>query len=145
MVFAVTPVTAELPFGLASARCADTSGLVACVDELYAQDGTCETGPAHIDPIFGHLTALPPANDFQALCSTEQTECTGAASELRFTVDAAGNALVPMDWRGVLLRPDGIPVPRLVTGNTDFPAFASGPRCFGGTAPGASCGSDAAS
>ncbi len=143
VAIAVTLVTAELPFALASARCADTPGLVACVDELFAQDGTCETAPAHIDPIFGHLTALPPANDFQALCTTKQTECTGAASELRFTVDRAGNVLVPMDWRGVLLRPDGIPVPRLVTGNTDFPAFASGPRCFGGATPGAACASDA--
>ena len=80
VAIAVTPVTAELPFGLASARCADTPGLVACVDELYAQDSTCETGPSHIDPIFGHFTALPPANNFQALCKTQRTECTGAAS-----------------------------------------------------------------
>jgi hypothetical protein len=123
---AVTPVSASLPFGLASARCADTAGLIACVDELYARDGTCETTAAHIDPIFGHFTALPPANDYQALCTTAQTECTGLATEVRLTVDAQGHALIPMDWRGVLLRPYGIPVARLVRGDTTYEAFLGG-------------------
>jgi hypothetical protein len=36
------------------------------VDELYARDGTCETGPAYIAPVFGHFTALPLANDYLA-------------------------------------------------------------------------------
>ncbi|MEO2191004.1 MAG: hypothetical protein ABGY24_01020, partial [bacterium] len=61
---AVTRVSDALPFGLAVERCADTPGLVACVDELFARDGTCETAVAHIDPLFGHFTALPPANDY---------------------------------------------------------------------------------
>src|SRR5262245_54097351 len=100
---AVTPVSAPLPFGLAAARCADTPGLVACVDELYARDGTCATGPDHVDPIFGRFTALPPANDYQALCETPNTPCTGRQDEVRFTVDAAGNALIPMEYRGVLI------------------------------------------
>ncbi len=124
---AVTSVSDALPFGLASARCADTVGLVACVDELHPADGTCDDTAAHVDPVFGHFTALPPANDYQALCGTPNTECTGAAAELRFTIDRAGNALVPVDWRGVLLRPDGIPVPRLLRGETKFPAFSSVP------------------
>jgi hypothetical protein len=124
---AVTLVTDPLPFGLASARCADTAGLVACVDELHPADGTCENAAAHADPVFGHFTALPPANDYRALCDTPGTECTGLASELRFTIDRAGHALVPVDWRGVLLRPDGIPVPRLLRGEIAFPAFASAP------------------
>jgi cysteine-rich repeat protein len=123
---AVTPVTEPLPLGLATARCVDTPGLVACIDELYARDGTCETSPGHIDLTFGHFTALPPANDFQALCTTGTpgSPCTGLQAEARFTVDAAGNALVPMDYRGVLIQADRIPVPRLIQGNTKLPAFA---------------------
>lgn len=123
---AVTPVSAALPFGLATARCADTASLVACIDELYAKDGTCGTAAANVDPVFGHFTALPPANNYEALCETAGTECDGTSSELRFTVDSAGNALVPVDWRGILLRPDGIPVPRIVRGATSLPAFAGG-------------------
>ena len=142
---AVTPTTAsDLPLELATSRCADLPGAIACVDELYAQNGSCETGSVHIDPIFGHFTALPPANDFEAICTPAQNECDGAARNLRFTVDASGNALIPMDWRGILLRPDGIPVARIVSGNTNFPAFSSGgpeflsaPRCLGGARTGA--------
>jgi Tol biopolymer transport system component len=123
---AVTAVSDPLPLGLATARCAGTSGLVACIDELYARDGTCETGSAHIDPTFGHFTALPPPNDYQALCTTATpgSPCTGLQTEARFTVDAAGNALVPMDYRGVLIQADRIPVPRLIQGNTKLPAFS---------------------
>jgi cysteine-rich repeat protein len=123
---AVTAASEPLPLGLATARCADTPGLVACIDELYARDGTCETGPAHVDPTFGHFTALPPPNDYQALCTTATpgTPCTGLAAEARFTVDVAGNALVPMDYRGVLIQADRIPVPRLIQGNTKLPAFS---------------------
>jgi cysteine-rich repeat protein len=122
---AVTAASEPLPLALATARCADTSGLVACVDELYARDGTCETAAEHIDATFGHFTALPPPNDYQALCTTETpgSPCRGLASEARFTVDAAGNALVPMDYRGVLIHADRIPVPRLILGNTRIPAF----------------------
>ena len=47
---AVTAADAPLPCGLATIRCADTPDLLACVDELYARDGTCETGDDHIDP-----------------------------------------------------------------------------------------------
>ena len=50
----------------------------------------------------------------------------GIIDELRFTVDAAGNALVPIDWRGVLVENERVPIPRLVRGQTDFPAFPGG-------------------
>jgi len=123
---AVTAVAAPVPFGLASARCADTPGLVACVDELYPDDGTCDNSAAHVDPIFGHFTALPPANDYRTLCNTPGTECLPSNADLRFAIDKAGSALVPVDWRGVLLRPDDIPVPRLLRGTTSFPAFTGG-------------------
>ena len=129
--------------GGATLRCANATGVLACIDELFAQDGTCQTGSSHVDPTFGHFTALPPANDFEAICEFDQNECDGLPRDLRFTIDLAGNALIPMDWRGVLLRPDGVPVARLVSGNTDFPGFSSGPRCFGGATPGAACADDA--
>ena len=65
------------------------------MDELYARDGTCETGIDHVDPLFGHFTALPPANNYQALCTTTDpgAPCEPLPPkdrELRFTVDAAG-------------------------------------------------------
>src|SRR5437588_505657 len=68
MTIAVTSAGSPLPCSLASARCADslgTAGLVACVDELYVVDGTCRRDVAGVDPTFGHLTALPLANDYQ--------------------------------------------------------------------------------
>jgi Tol biopolymer transport system component len=126
VAIAVTPASSPLPFALAAARCAETPGLVACVDELYARDGTCANTTAHIDPLFGQFTALPPANDYQALCTTTDpgAPCTGLADELRFTIDAAGNALVPMDYRGVLVQSDRIPIPRLILGDTGIEAFS---------------------
>jgi cysteine-rich repeat protein len=130
---AATPVSAPLPFGLATARCADTPGLVACIDELFARDGTCATGPDHVDPTFGRFTALPPPNDYQGLCVTtapdgpcEPGRIPPEKRELRFAVDAAGNALVPMDYRGVLVHSDRIPIPRLLLGGTALEAFSGG-------------------
>src|SRR6185503_9982748 len=77
-----------------------TIASVACIDTLFALDGTCGSRP---DPNFPHFTALPPPNDYQALCNEPNPPCTGLATEMRFTVDAAGNVLIPMDWRGVLV------------------------------------------
>src|SRR6185436_137515 len=66
-------------------------GPVLCVDELFAADGTCETTPGET---FTHFTALPPANDYAALCPAGSAAgCTGLASALAFTIDAAGNVL----------------------------------------------------
>ena len=125
---AVSAVSAPLPCALARTRCADATGLVACIDELYAIDGTCRTEPNDVDPLFGSFTALPPPNDFQKVCTTQQNSpCTGGAPELRVTADAAGNAFVPWDFRGVLVRLDDVPVPRLVRASTSFDAFDGGP------------------
>src|SRR5262245_16821186 len=76
----------DLPCGLASGRCRDTFGLVACVDELYLEDGACD-GVLH--PDFGYFTALPPANDFGALCTTPSPPCVGDPKDLevRLAVD----------------------------------------------------------
>jgi hypothetical protein len=125
---AVTSIGDALPFFLAGARCADTPGLIACIDELYEPDGTCGTAERHRGTIFGSFTALPPPNDYEALCTTLDTECDGTAMEVRFAVDSEGHALVPVDWRGVLLRPDGVPVPRLVRGDLRLSAFAGSPQ-----------------
>jgi len=111
---AVTTAGAPLPCALASTRCAERAGmpgLVACVDDLFAVDGTCETSRASLDQPFGHFTALPPPNDYRAIIDP--------AGEVRFTVDAAGNVLVPIDWRGVL---DG-GVSRRLRGSAAVQAF----------------------
>ena len=111
---AVTTVGSPLPCGLAAQRCVNASGtpgLLACVDDLFEADGTCRPVP---HGIFGHFTALPPPNDYQALCTGGP--CTGTENEIRFTTDAAGNLLVPVDWRGILVRAGSVPVPRLLRG-----------------------------
>ncbi len=121
---AVTAAGSPLPCALAAARCADAQlpGLVACVDELFVRDGSCRVSTDALDPTFAHFTALPPANDYGAICTTPAPLCTGAAEDLRVTVDVAGNALVPMDWRGVLVAGQAVPVPRLLRGSTAVPA-----------------------
>jgi hypothetical protein len=63
---AVTGTSDALPCGLASATCADQSGLIACVDALYANDGAC--GTAIGDAIFPHFMALPVPNDWADDC-----------------------------------------------------------------------------
>jgi cysteine-rich repeat protein len=124
----VTKVTDPLPCGLATTRCASTTGVVACVDELFEMDGTCRTEPARIDSTFPSFTALPPPNSFQAMCTPAAgTPCTGTASEVRFTVDDAGNLLLPVDWSGVRVFLDGVPVPRLVRSGSGIDAFAGSP------------------
>src|SRR5262249_5178963 len=124
-VIAVTHPDEDLPCGLATRRCREVLGLTACVDELYLGDGGCDDAP---DPVFSHFTALPPANDFGALCTSPSgaptSPCAGTADAVLFPVDRAGNLLLPMDWRRVLVRRDDVPVPRLLRGTTTLEAFA---------------------
>lgn len=136
---AVTTAAAELPCALAAEQCRtcvvdpsvcglSTGELLACIDEFYPRDGTCANDPVTtgVDPVFPHFTALPPANDFRALCSVGGP-CQPTTSEARFAVDVDGNALVPVDWRGVLVATERVPVPRLVRAITDLPAFSGFP------------------
>jgi hypothetical protein len=118
----VTAANAPLPCDLASAPCAGHAGLLACVDGLFTIDGTCGTTS---DPIFSHFTALPPPNDYQALCVDPSPPCTGRASEMHFTIDAAGNILLPMDWSGILIG-QHVPIARLLRGGSSVAAFPDG-------------------
>jgi Tol biopolymer transport system component/subtilisin-like proprotein convertase family protein len=119
---AVTSRAAGVPCGLAHGPCAEQSGTIACVDAFYATNGTCDATPHEVFP---HFTALPPSNDYRALCSEPSPPCTDEASEMRFTVDAAGNVLLPMDWRGILVG-EGVPIARLLRGTTNLTAFPGG-------------------
>ncbi len=131
---AYTPADQLVACGLANERCAEATGagLLACVDEIYAVNGTCQTDAGSLDATFAHFTALPPPNDYQALCQGP-APCTGTAVEARITTDAAGNVLVPMDWRGVLVKVGSIdetatdekrvPVPRLLRGTSALEPF----------------------
>ena len=105
---------ATVPCGLATTTCratAASSGLVACIDDIYARDGTCG---ADRDSTFGRFTALPPPSDYQATCVAESPPCTAVADEARLTLDEAGNLLVPVYWQGVLIEDGDQPVPRLL-------------------------------
>ncbi len=117
---AVTASGEPLPCALASLRCDQTPGLSACIDELYAANGTCNGQP---HPSFVGFTALPPSNDYQALCTDPVPPCTGSANEVRFTVDGRGNLLIPMDWRGVRVDRDAVPVARLLRTSSTVEAF----------------------
>ena len=79
--------------------CAAQTGFLACIDDLHA-DTKCGS-PANAT--FPHFTALPPPNRYQAICTTPSPPCTGSRNDVRFAVDTAGNILMPMDWRGVLV------------------------------------------
>jgi cysteine-rich repeat protein len=118
---AVTAAGSALPCGLASLPCNRNPSLLACVDQIYATNGTCNAQP---EPTFPHFTALPPSNDYQALCVDPMPPCTGQADEVRFTVDAAGNILIPMDWRGVRVDRDAVPVARLLRASSTIESYA---------------------
>lgn len=123
VAIAVSRTADRLPCDLVTRPCRQQSGLVACVDELFDADGTCATDP---DPTFPSFTALPPANDFEAICTPEAgstSPCDGTVDALQLTTDAAGNLLIPVDWRGVLFRQDLVPVLRLVRGTSSLEAF----------------------
>ncbi len=106
-----------LPCGLATDPCTSQSGLRACIDDFYANDGACGTGVPFSS--FPHFTALPPPNDYASDCyrlsavDTPPGPCNPTAPNVRAGVDAAGNLLMPMSWQRVLV-PSSIPVPRLV-------------------------------
>ncbi len=109
---AVTAAGVPLPCGLATATCDGATGTIACVDEIYDANGTCQQNPAKT---FSHFTALPQANDYASLCfANSPAPCNPTLSELRMTVDAAGNILVPFNWQGLLATNGGVPVPRLL-------------------------------
>jgi WD40-like Beta Propeller Repeat len=126
---AVAPL--PLPCSLATLRCADPgapSNMRACIDELYAHDGTCETGAVHRHPDFPGLTALPLRNDFQGICDSADPSipCNNNNANVQLTTDADGNLVVPIDWRGVLV-PGTLPIPRLVRAGSSIAAFSGQP------------------
>ncbi len=120
---AVTAVGAPAPIALLTGGCATQSGLVACVDDLFAANGTCQPT---LDATFPHFTALPIVNDYSTLCF-QDTPCDATASEMRFTVDTLGNLLIPMDWTRVLANQIDLPVPRLLRATAFSPILLPTP------------------
>jgi len=118
---AVTAAGAPLPCGLATTPCAAETNLRACVDDFFEGEVGCPATPHGTFPSF---TALPPPNSYQALCTDPVEVCTGLSNDIRFTTDAAGNVLLPMDWRGVLVNRDAVPVARLLRASTDVESYA---------------------
>jgi hypothetical protein len=106
-------------------------GFGACIDTLYAGETSCDVGTMQIDATFPSFTALPPPNDFRALCDDSgpySPPCApDAPASVRFAVDQRGNMLVPMWWQGVL-EPLPPPLARFVKGSTAFPAGDGGSR-----------------
>src|SRR5262249_46624106 len=48
--------------------------------------------------------------------------CLGTQDEIRMAVDKAGNLLVPINWRGILVQAQNVPVPRLLRGSSPIAA-----------------------
>ena len=122
---AVTRASAPLPCGLATAPCSQT-GLLACIDDFFNDQGSCLEAPPSAKG-FAHFTALPPPNDYHALCGADMPPCNLALSsnELRVGLDSEGNLLLPVDWQGILV-PSAIPVPRLMRATVDVPIRVPG-------------------
>jgi Tol biopolymer transport system component len=120
-IIAVTRVGDPVPCGLAAptASCATTTGLLACVDDLFRDDGAC--GAITPDSTFPHFTALPPPNNYASDCFADAPPCTALANEVRLAVDAGGNLLMPVRWDGILARFGATPVPRLLRGRIKSP------------------------
>jgi Tol biopolymer transport system component len=117
VTIAVTAAADPLPCGLATATCASQS-TIACIGDLYAADGTCQP---HRHPTFPHFTALPVPNDYRADCFADVPPCTALATETRFAVDIDGNLLLPVDWTGILVRRNNVPVPRTLRATLKSP------------------------
>lgn len=120
---AVTPIAAPLPCLLTAAAC-PSSGLLACVDDLFFDEGSC--GTAYLHPLFASFTALPVPNRYVDNCYLDVPPCGSVSptSSLRVGVDKDGNLLVPMVWSGGTLLvqdPDGVPVPRLLKATLKSP------------------------
>ena len=123
---AVTTAGTALPCGLATTTCASQPNVAACVDEIYEDDGTCQTSVPNAT--FGSFTALPQANDYASVCfANSPLPCNPSAAELRLTTDVAGNLLVPFNWQGVLATDFGKPVPRILRGTIRSPLGFSVP------------------
>ncbi len=116
---AISPAGSPLPCGLATQTCGAQSGLLACIDGYYANDGNCGTGTQLAT--FPSFTALPPPNDYQADCFDDSPPCTASATEVRAALDSAGNLLTPFRWTGILVRDSGVPVPRLLQSRIKSP------------------------
>lgn len=130
---AVSLASDPFPCSLATVACADQAGLVACVDDLYREDGNCGTETA---PVFPGFTGLPVPNDFAQLCTGSPCTPPNPTPHLRAAVDSDGNLLVPMDWSRVLVdREIGddsqesrrLPATRLVRAALTVDAFSDAP------------------
>ena len=109
----VTPAGAPPACGLATATCGAQSGSLACVDELYANDGACGTTVPHGH--FAHFTALPPPNDFQADCFSRGPAVHRDRADLA-RARSTPPATCSSRWAGAACwsRDGGVPVPRLI-------------------------------
>jgi hypothetical protein len=104
-----------LPAALASTRCAALagSGPLACIDELYKLNGTCDTAPSARSDVFSHFVALPRPNVYSEMIAPNPAD----RPTVRFALDDRGNVLANVDWTGVLAQDGGadtFPPPQLV-------------------------------
>lgn len=119
---AISRAEDPLPCALATTPCAEMTGVLACIDELFVQDGNCGTTPGGT---FSHFTALPHPNDYASFCTSSEPPCDPEMPQppLLVAADRDGNLLFPMDWSRIRVDRD-VPVPRLVRAELPVDAFA---------------------
>jgi hypothetical protein len=112
-VIVVTKPGDPLPCGVATTGCAGQTGLLACIDDFFANDDACGTGvPLGNFPSF---TALPYPNPYHLDCFQDGPPCNPTEATVRAAIDGDGNMLLPIHWDGILVRDQGIPSPRLLS------------------------------
>ena len=101
-------------------RCAAQSGLLACIDELYANDGAC--GTTAPDDVFPRFTALPVAERLrEPTASTSRRRAPRSRPRCAPRSTPTATCSCRSSGGGVLTRDQGLPVPRLIRFRTKSP------------------------
>jgi len=94
----------------------DTLAVVAEIGALSEPTFSCDRQP---ESVFGHFTVLPTPNVFSDLVS-------GAETRVRATLDGGNNILIPFEYLAILPRGIGMPIARLLQGQSGIEAFPGG-------------------
>lgn len=94
------------------------ASVLAQVGPLF--DPTLACGELQPESVFGHLTAVPPPNDFGNLVTASDTT-------VEATVDGNGDLLIPVDYGAVLPSGAGSAVFRILEAGAQLDAFTASP------------------
>jgi len=130
----VVPSDSDFPPDLSTKGCAGATLGTAnvCIDDLFRADiDSCGVTAKESDLTFAAFTVLSTWNDYQELCTDDfgvKPKCKGTADSVWLTLDARGDALLPVEWTNILRYKKKSPEfdRRLVRGSTAIEAFKGG-------------------